>query len=180
MILKNILLKVLLFSCLFCLSPVNSQAFEINFNFTTQDIKERNFGKVLLGGVLSLAVHETGHFIAGRALGMNTKFAWNNGPAVMANNFYDQSETDRAIFAVAGMLSQSIVGTVMTTYANDSDYTLGFNSFSAVTNLTYPLRDKETSDWKHMPHGKLISVSNGLYQSALVGFNTKLFITEVE
>ena len=166
---KSLFLLLSLFMSLSFLAP--AEAWEVSLNFNLDDIKNRNIAKVLAGGVASVAVHETGHFLVGRALGMDTKYMWNGGPAVGVPDFYNRSETDRAIFAVAGMLSQSIVGTILTATANESDYTLGFNATSAVANLSYPFRDSEFSDWHNIPHGKLVCFSNGFYQSILTGFN---------
>lgn len=170
---KKSLLLLTSLLMLFVCSGV-SNAWEINFNFNLDDIKKRNIGKVLIGGVASVAVHETGHFIAGRAMGMPTRYGFDGGPVVWAPGLNDKSETEQAIFAVAGMMSQALVGTALTVWDKDSDYTLGFNGMAAVSNLSYPLRDNPNSDWKRIPGGKLVTFGHGLYSTGLTLINLKI------
>jgi hypothetical protein len=170
---KKSLLLLTSLLMLFVCSGV-SNAWEINFNFNLDDIKKRNIGKVLIGGVVSVAVHETGHFVAGRSMGMPTRYGFDGGPVVYAPGLNDKSETDQAIFAVAGMLSQVVVGTALTVWANDSDYTLGFNGMAAGCNLSYPLRDNPNSDWHRIPNGKLVTFGHGLYSTGLTLINLKI------
>ena len=171
---KSWFLPLILFVCL--IFSGTCSAWEIEFNFNLDDIKNRNVGKVLIGGVASIAVHETGHFLVGRAMGMPTRYGFDSGPVVWAPGLNDKSETDQAIFAVAGALSQCLVGTVLTAFANDSDYTLGFNGMSTVEHLTYPLRgETDTADWSRIPNGKLFFLGTGLYNLGLTTHNLNLF-----
>ena len=161
--------------------PDKSDAFQVNFRITTEDFKDRNWGKVLLGGLLSFGTHELGHFVAGEAMGMDASFQWDGGPVVYADDYTDKSDGQKALFHSAGFISQALVGTALTAIdkTRHSDYSLGFTGFTFGNNVLYGVtggfEKEENSDVYNLNdlgyYGNEIAIGAGLYSGVLTIIN---------
>lgn len=104
-------------------------------------IKQREWDKVIIGAVSSVATHEIAHYAAAQAKGLHPKF---ESPTCVS---YDKDDVwvDRAGFVV-----QLGIGALLNTIpaTKDSDFTLAWNAVSAAQLLTYDLRnDSDQSDF---------------------------------
>ena len=122
------LLLILLFSISGCATK-RGHGFDVHFfGIDSRDFEDREILPVVIGGLVSYASHEVGHYAIGRAVGMDTEFEWNKGPAVYADDYNDKSKSDKFLFNAGGYISQFLIGTALTVvpYTRHSDFAVGF------------------------------------------------------
>jgi len=151
------------------------------FGINSADFEDRKVLPVIVGGLTSYATHEVGHYALGRAVGMDTSFKWDNGPAVWADEYDNKSKSDKFLFHAGGYITQFLIGTALTVvpYTRHSDFTVGFTGFTFVENTMYGitggLMDSEYSDVKNLNHygypGNEIAIGAGLYSGVLTYIN---------
>lgn len=177
------LLLILLFSISGC-STKRGHGYDVHFfGIDSRDFEDRKILPVVIGGLASYASHEVGHYAFGRAVGMDTKFEWNNGPAVWADEYDDKSKSDKFLFHAGGYISQVLIGTALTTipYTRHSDFSVGFTGFSFVNNTMYGITngdiisDGDYSDVNNLNDlgypGNAIAIGAGLYSGVLTYIN---------
>ena len=156
--------------------------FDIHFfGINSADFKDRKVLPVVVGGLASYAAHEVGHFAIGRAVGMDTKFEWNDGPAVWADEYDNKSKTDKVLFHAGGYISQFLIGTALTAipYTRHSDFAVGFTGFTFVENTMYGITggimEDDYSDVHNLNDlgypGNGIAIGAGLYSGVLTYIN---------
>ena len=146
------------------------------FGINPADFKDRNPIKVVIGGFASHIVHEMGHVVIGNMLDMDTEYDF--ADRVVYSNDYDNStNSEKTLFHAGGFIATTIVGTVITSIpaTRHSDYTLGFNGFSAIHDtmygLTGGLNDEQYSDVHNLDNlgqdGTAIALTSGVYAGIL-------------
>lgn len=150
------------------------------FGIDSKDFKERKVIPIIAGCLTSFAIHEGGHLLAGRLVGMDTKLTWDDGPLVWANEYNNKSDNRKALYHAGGFIAQAIVGTTLTIipYTRHSDFSLGFTGFTAANNTLYAITDgmdSSSSDTQNLDrygyNGRLIALSGGLLSSGLTIIN---------
>ena len=81
------------------------------FGINPADFEGRKVLPIVIGGITSFAVHEAGHYLAGRSVGMDPSFDWDK-KAVWADDYDDKSDDQKAFFSAGGFIAQALVGTV--------------------------------------------------------------------
>lgn len=150
------------------------------FGINAKDFKGRSFYKIVVGCVSSFVVHEAGHMVIGRMVGMDTKFE--DGVA-QAYDYDDKTDYEKSLFHGGGFLAQAAVGTALTAipYTRHSDFSLGFNGFTTVNNIGYGVTggtgksDEENSDVENLDYyghnGKMIVIGSGLLSGVYTYIN---------
>ena len=148
------------------------------FGINAKDFKGRSFSKIVVGCIASFVVHEAGHFIAGEMVGMTTSF---KDGAVWADDYDDKSDYEKSLFHGGGFLTQALVGTALTAipYTRHSDFSLGFNGFTSVNNISYGItggrQGDDVSDVKNLDYyghdGKMIAIGSGLLSGVYTYIN---------
>jgi len=166
---------------LFGIMASNANAFQFNFRITGDDFKNRNWGVVILGGIMSYGTHELAHFAAAEIVGMDPSFKWDGGPVVWVDNYDKQQDSEKALFHYAGFLSQALVGTILTAVpkTRHSDFSLGFTGFTFGENTLYGftggIQKNEYSDVDNLNNlgypGNEIAIAGGLYSGVLSFIN---------
>ena len=179
---KLLILMTLLLLLTSCASGKKGHGFDVHFfGINSADFKDRKVLPVIIGGLVSGLVHETGHYVVGQALGMDTHPAWNGWPVIEADNWDNKSDNDRAMFSAGGFAFQAFVGSLLTAIpaTRHSDFALGFTGFAMVENTMYGitggLMDEEYSDVHNMNDngwpGTEIALGSGLYSAVLTYIN---------
>ncbi len=178
---------VIVFLLVMALSPISSYAasdWEFRFfGINYKDFKGRKPLPIILGCVVSLAVHEAGHLLAGKLVGMDPSLKFGPEPVVWADDYYDKSDDQKALFHGGGFLAQTIVGSILTAIpkSRHTDFSVGFTGFSCVNNIVYSF-DKgktvdgtETSDVINLDNvgypGGEIAAASGTISGALLYIN---------
>ncbi len=177
-------IKRIIIGCLLLLSitvPTHAGDWEFRFfGINPKDFNGRNVSEIFIGCVTSFVVHEAGHLIAGRMVGMKTSMKWDNGPIAWADDYDDKSRDQKALFHGGGFIAQFLVGTTLTIipYTRHSDFAVGFNSFTSVHNVVYGLsggRNNETSDVRNLDkygyNGRNIAIGSGFIAGGLAYIN---------
>lgn len=150
------------------------------FGINAKDFKGRSFSKIVVGCITSFVVHEAGHMVIGRMVGMDTKFE--DGVA-QAYDYDDKTDYEKSLFHGGGFLAQAAVGTALTAipYTRHSDFSLGFNGFTTVNNIGYGVTggtgksDEENSDVENLDYyghnGKMIVIGSGLLSGVYTYIN---------
>lgn len=141
--------------------------FGVNIN---KDIKDINWGTVILASVSSLMVHEyLGHYLVGEAFDMEPSFDLNS-KAIVCSDYMEKSKDQRFMFNSAGFMAQFVVGGLLTAIpqTRHSDFNLWFNAFTFAHNTLYVVTgdgtDEEYSDIYEMTkHGMDGHVIGGLF-----------------
>ena len=122
---KIIQIIVLTFTLLISI-PLAHAEWDFNFfGVDSKDFEDRKVSHIIIGCLTSFAVHEGGHWVAGKLVGMDPKFEWNNGLVVDGGRNYDnKSDDQKALFHAGGFLAQAIVGVTLTAvpYTRHSDF----------------------------------------------------------
>ncbi len=171
-------------------SVSHANAFQINFRITGDDFKNRNWGAVILGGIVSFGVHELGHMAAGELTGMDSSMKWDSGPVAWVDDYDDKSDSQKAFFHYGGFLSQAIVGTILTALpqTRHSDFSMGFTGFTFAENTLYGITGgvmkDENSDVDNLNNfgypGNEIAIAGGLYSGVLTFINLNKYDEETE
>jgi len=165
-----------------CSSP-NANAGELDaweFNIcgiNTKDFQDRQWHKIALGAVSSLAVHELGHIVVSELNGSSTSVRWDSsGPIVWSVSDKPLSNDRLALYSAAGFISQTIVGAALVAIPKTRhlDFTFGFTSYSSVNSVTYAITDG-TVDYasdtqnidKYGYDGTTIALGTGVINGAL-------------
>jgi hypothetical protein len=169
---KQSILIVIIFLSL--VTPSFAGVFDdIEFNIlgiNPKDFKDRKISHIVEGAVASLVVHELGHIVAGRAVGMNTRFD-SSSFVVRADKYDDKSDSDKLLFHSGGFIAQVVVGGLITAMpaTRHSDFNLGFNGFTTINSALYTITggtDDDTSDIhqisEHGGDGKLYGTMSSL------------------
>jgi len=115
-------------------------------------LKKADPAKVIIGGLSALVVHEGMHALALEITGAKDyKF---EEPWLIWYNADGLSHSDEQWIARAGMLGQSVFGTILTAIpaTRNSDYTLGYTAVSAAQTVLYPLPPGDSTDLKNLDH----------------------------
>lgn len=146
------------------------------------DIKGRKALPALVGCATSFVIHEAGHLVAGHLVGMDTSMKWDRGPVAHADNYFNKSQSQKALFHGGGFLAQALVGTVLTAipYTRHSDFSLGFTGFTMFNNLGYGITGKslgreDISDVANLDRcgydGTAIALAGGILSGVLAYTN---------
>ena len=166
-----------------CAGHKQGHGFDVHFfGINSADFKDRKVLPVVVGGLASYATHEVlGHYVIGRAVGMDTSFKWDNGPIVWADEYDDKSKTDKALFHAGGYIAQFLVGSALTVvpYTRHSDFAVGFTGFTFVENSLYGItggiQGSDVSDVENLNDlgypGNAIAIGAGLYSGVLTYIN---------
>lgn len=136
-----------------------------------QSFKEKSIVKIGIGMISSLAVHEAGHFLFG-----GDRFDFSER-SVMDYDYYNKSHSEQQMFNRGGFLAQIGVGTALTIIPKfrHSDFTLGFNSFTAINTAIYTITGGgKYSDIEQLDHG----VAEGLIYTGYSGVLTYINLKE--
>jgi len=171
---------IALLTCIFFMLIVNinhANAGELdNWEFNImginpRDFKDREVLPIIGGAILSLGVHELGHFAVGEMYGGGSSFDWGER-AVMVSDYHQMSNDERALFHGAGFLAQTLVGGILTAIpkTRHSDWTFGFNAFSSVNSFGYGITggfgDENKSDVHNLDrygyNGTAIAIGSGV------------------
>jgi len=175
------LLFILLFSISGC-STKRGHGFDVRFfGIDSRDFEDRKILPVVVGGLTSYASHELGHYAFGRAVGMDTKFEWENGPAVWADEYDNKSKSDKFLFHAGGFITQFVIGSALTIvpYTRHSDFAVGYTGFTFIENTLYGvtggIMEDEYSDVDNLNdlgyQGNAIAIGSGLYSGVLTYIN---------
>ena len=100
--------------------------------------------EMVLGGLFSLGVHITGHYIAAELfdvnlsqIGLSERINYSNNPSAQSLQWVGRG----------GFLFQIGINTLLSTYAEDSFFTKGFTGFTAIELSTYPCRRIKCGDF---------------------------------
>lgn len=177
---KTIILVILLVAVS---STAYAGAWEFRFfGINYKDFEGRKPIPIIVGCIASFVVHEAGHLIAGRMVGMDTSMRWDRGPVAWAEDYSDKSNSQKALFHGGGFLAQALVGSVLTVMpaTRHSDFSLGFTSFTTVNNLGYSITGKscgreDISDVKNLDNcgynGTAIALTGGVFSAVLTYIN---------
>jgi len=176
---------IIIFSVfLFCLPAYSADSdWEWSFfGITKKHFEGRKILPMIGGVIVSFATHEAGHIIAARLTGMDPSVKWDNGIKITAHDYYDKSDSKKALYHGGGFLAQTIVGTVLTIIpqTRHSDFVLGFTSFTMVNSILYgtvDIQDSKYSDVKNLDrlnyNGNAIAIGAGIYSGMLSYINLK-------
>ncbi len=149
------------------------------FGINYKDFEGREPLPAIGGAVSSFVVHELGHIVAGRLVGMDTTFHFNDMEA-WADDYIDKSDDQKAFYHAGGFIAQALVGTTLTVIpkTRHSDFTLGFNSFTAVNSVIYGITggtDNDSSDVANLDkygyNGEMVAFITGGYTGVLAYIN---------
>jgi hypothetical protein len=131
---RNILLLFMVVILSGCGMKVRIQGVDVGW------FKERDWKKIAVGAVVSVATHELAHYIVAKQRDANPEF---NGPFEVVH------QTDVWV-SRAGFLAQIGVGTILNILpaTKDSDFTLGWNAITSVELFTYPVRNRDIGDFE--------------------------------
>ena len=152
------------------------------FGINPNDFKGRKALPVIVGGLSSFVIHEAGHLIIGNALGMDARLEDHGGMVVMAHNYDDKSDSEKALFHSGGFIFQAFAGSILTAIpaTRHSDFTLGVNAFTFVNSLQYGFTggiggNSEYSDINQINEagypGPAIAIGTGIYAGYLTYIN---------
>lgn len=172
---RRIITIVMLIMCLLLASYIQCHAGDWEFNImgiNPADFKGRDWKVMVVGAVVSLAVHELGHIaiadINGEASFSDMTVRW--------HGYHNHSHSTQQLFHRAGFLSQLLVGGVLTAIpvTRHSDFALGFNGFTAGNTAIYTIgggRNPDVSDIRQLDHGVLEGTVYSLGAAALTYIN---------
>jgi hypothetical protein len=146
------------------------------FGIDLDILKGRSPVKVALGAAASYFAHEAGHMILAKAFGHDAGFDFRR-VAVTCADFDEMSRTQQQFFLAGGFMAQATVGTILTIipHTKNSDFSVGFNSWTAVNSLLYSRQTDITkypvSDVALLNNGVEISLGTALYGAYLTSIN---------
>jgi hypothetical protein len=174
---KSIQIIVLAFALLISIPIAHAEGWDFNFfGIDSSDFEDRKVSHIIIGCLASFAVHEGGHWAAGKLVGMDPKFEWDNGLMVDAGAYDNKSDDKKALFHAGGFLAQAIVGVTLTAvpYTRHSDFSVGFTGFTAINSTLYAITDgtnSSGSDTQNLDrygyNGRLVALSGGLLSGGL-------------
>jgi len=150
------------------------------FGVDPRDFNGRKLLPCIAGAIVSIGTHETGHLIVSEVLGYDSEMVLENYRPVAIYYWDDEipSDDERAIIAASGFIFQTFFGGVLTAIpaTRHSDFTVGFNSMSTMTGVSYTITggfNKDTSDvvnidkYWHNGTGRIVSgtsmITNGIF-----------------
>lgn len=150
------------------------------FGVNYKDFEGRDWKPVVVGAVSSFVIHELGHLYFGELAGMDTSFDWDRRIA-WADDYYDKSDDQKALYHGGGFIAQMLVGTALTAIpeTRHSDFSLGFNSFTMVNSIGYGITGGSGSDdvsdvhnlTKYGYNGQVVAFITGSYGGVLSYIN---------
>jgi hypothetical protein len=150
------------------------------FGINPADFEGRKVLPVIIGGITSFAVHEAGHYLAGKSVGMDPSFDWDK-KAVWADDYDDKSDDQKAFFSAGGFIAQALVGTILTIIPKTrySDFNVGFTAISSLEGIVYGItggtQGDDLSDVKNLEKygypGTATAIGFGLYSGGLTYYN---------
>lgn len=153
-----ILLVIIVFSTMTACATKN---YEYQFMGINSDhFEDLNWKVITVGVISSLTVHELGHLLYAHNHGGGS-FDWDERVVIMKPD--NQSDSEQQMFHRAGFLAQLFVGGLLTAipYTRHSDFTLGFNSFTAINTAVYTATgglgksgDEDRSDIHQLDNGR--------------------------
>lgn len=167
-----------------CLSHANAReadAWQFRFfGINSADFRGRKILPVIVGGLSSFVIHELGHIAAAELTGMDARFDFDSR-AVMADNYYGKSNSQKTFYHAGGFIAQALVGTVLTAIPKirHSDFNVGFTRFASIGNIMYGitggLNGGDISDVQNLNglgyNGNAIAISASLYSGILTYIN---------
>jgi hypothetical protein len=158
------------------------QFFGVNY----QDVKDREWTKVVVGGASSIIAHELGHMVAGELLGMgSSSFDFNNFVAMAGDGYHDSSSHDKALFSAAGFIVQGAGSIILTSIpaTRHSDFTVGWNTATMCVGTMYGITGgtrKESSDVKLMEDNGWPGTEIAFTTGAIGGITTYYSLDKVK
>lgn len=142
-----------------------------------KSFKNKSLTKIIIGSIMSLAVHEGGHLLYAELNG-GGHFDFDNF-AVISEDYYNNSYSEQQMFHRAGFLGQLFVGGILTAIPETrySDFTFGFNTFTTLNTAIYTITGgnrSEYSDIKQLDNGKF----EGVVYTGVAGTLTYINIGE--
>lgn len=178
----KIILVILISLVIVVPTHASDSAWEWNvFGVTKQNFKGRDPIPMFFGMVTSLLVHELGHVIGGRVVGMDTTFQ-PSSMSVRAYDYDDKSDDQKALFHAGGFIAQVLVGGILTAVpeTRHHDFTVGFNGFTALNSVEYAITGgftEENSDVKNLDYygynGVAVAISTGVIGGGFTYINLR-------
>lgn len=161
------------------------------FGINAKDFKGRKALPIIVGCITSFVVHEAGHLIVGRMVGMDVRVKGHGRDIkIWDDNYDDKTDYEKSLFNGGGFLAQALVGTALTAipYTRHSDFSLGFTGFTMVNNIAYgivdEIEDDDISDVKqlndHGYNGKMIAIGSGLLSGVYTYINLNKHQEKIE
>jgi hypothetical protein len=153
-----LLFLVVIAVVLFCFGP-SAQAGEMDawefhvFGVNIDDVKDRDWTKVVIGGVGGIIAHEVlGHMLFSELLDMgHPSFDFDEFVVYSGDGYQDASKDRKALYSASGLLVQATGSLLLTIIpaTRHSDYTVGWNVATAATGTLYGITggtNKDVSD----------------------------------
>jgi hypothetical protein len=141
--------------------------------------KDRDWKIIVVGAVVSLAVHEASHVLYAEMNGGGHFDFGDLTKVAIMENYHDESHSSQQMFHRAGFISQLIVGGILTAIPNTrhTDFTLGFNSFTTINTAAYLITgggiNKNASDITQLDNGNMEGVVYTIGSGVLSYINLK-------
>lgn len=105
-------------------SNMKINAFGIDINEMRNTAKAGDYGKLILGGIASVATHTAGHYIAAEL--SNTRLIQKGIYEMINYNYSHPSNNSKRWINRSGFLLQFLVNTTLIEFAKDSYFTKGY------------------------------------------------------
>ena len=154
------------------------------FGINYKDFENRDWKPMIVGAVASLVAHELGHIVAGRLVGMDTTFKFNDMMA-WADDYDNKSNDQKALYHAGGFISQVVIGSVLTAIptTRHSDFTVGFNGFSSINSFSYAVTGgtrKDSSDVANLDNDGYNGTATALTSGFITGGLTYINLNKVK